>query len=98
MYASRTDDASRSPVFAETAFLAAALFVSAVVFPWVAVGIAIVYLAEGGNALVVLVAGALIDALYGAPVARLAGFHLVYAVLFGALALTALFLRSRLLE
>lgn len=78
-------------------FLAAALLISAAALPWWAtLLIAVLYLSEGGSVLLVVGAGILMDALYGAPFTSLGGFRFAYTLFFGVLALATLYLRDRL--
>ena len=79
--------------------LALAFLVSIVALPWwVAVAVAIFYLAEEGSVFLVIAGGILADMLFGAPVASLHGFSYFYTVLMAAIGLTAYYLRRSLFE
>jgi hypothetical protein len=81
------------------ALLGAAFLVGVFALPWFAtLLIAILYLAEGGNAFVVIFGGFVMDELTAAPVASLHGFAFLYTFLAVAFALVTLYLRQMLFE
>jgi len=99
-YATLSSSRTKAPsLFFEKLFLAAALFLSAAALPWwLTTLLAVIYLAEEGSVIVVIFAGAFMDALFGVPVLSLHGFSFVYTLLFALLGGVTLFLRDRLYE
>ena len=76
----------------EKIILAVAFLVSLFALPyWASVVVAVVYLSQGGNPLLVIAGGLLFDAVFG-------GFAYLYTALAVALSVTALYLRSALFE
>ncbi|MBI3573738.1 hypothetical protein HY090_01680 [Candidatus Kaiserbacteria bacterium] len=65
---------------------------------WVSVLVAILYLAIGGNPLVIICGGFIIDTMFGAPIAALHGFAYLYTFLGVILALVASYLKSAIFE
>ena len=79
--------------------LALAFVISIIALPWWAsLAVAILYLAEKGNPLLIIIGGILFDTLFGAPIASLHGFSYLYTLIAVALSATALFLRQTLFE
>jgi hypothetical protein len=81
------------------AILLISFAISIVTLPWfVSCGIAILYLSEGGSAIVVGIGGLILDMISAVPIPHLFGFAYLYTVLFCMLALAALYLREQLFE
>lgn len=80
-------------------FLALAFVISLVSLPWwVSLLCAILYLAEGGNPLLVIAGGIVFDLMFGSPVHSLGGFRFLYSVFAVCISIAALYLNKALLE
>ncbi len=80
-------------------FFALAFVISLFTPPWWAsLMCAILYLADGGNPLLVVLGGLVFDELFGAPVRSLGGFSYVYTAFAVILSGAALYLRTALFE
>ena len=80
-------------------FSIALFLISILVAPaWLSVALAVLLLSEWGDYALVVVAGACIDLMFGAPIALLGGFAFVYTTIFAILAVASLYLRATILE
>lgn len=80
-------------------FLFIAFFASIVFLPWwAAMAFGVLLITSTRDYALALAGGLLIDATYGAPIARLSGFAFLYTFVFAALITTDVFLRGRLMD
>lgn len=76
------------------------LFFVAVVFApwWCAVLLALVIATEGGAIYALPIGGALMDALFGAPILALGGFALIYTTVFSILAAVSFIIHRNIFD
>jgi hypothetical protein len=80
-------------------FLALAFALSLIALPWWASLLcAILYLAEGGSPLLVIVGGIIFDAMFGTPIKSLWGFSFLYSTYAVLLSIVAIYLKKELFE
>ena len=65
---------------------------------WISVALAVLLLSEWGDYALVVLAGACMDLMFGAPIALFGGFAFVYTGIFTILAVASLYLRATILE
>jgi hypothetical protein len=77
----------------------AAFFVSILFAPWMlTVLIGIILLSAWRERSLLIIGGAMADALFGVPVPALGGFAFIYTALFALLIITELFLRKSMID